>query len=218
MSVAFLVMAAVAAVTDWVAVGRRLRRLEYVTKPLTLALLVVAACFADLGPPKPFVIAALLLGLLGDIALVFADEGRPAQGAPADVAFLIGLGFFLFGHIAYVIAFTRHGLHPIQLLAGALVVSGAVVLAIPKVLRGAEQRGGRRLAVLVGCYSVLLGAMVVLGFATSAVLTATGVLLFLLSDLTLAWGRFVQALQRGAVIVVVTYHLAQVLIVVGLIR
>ena len=218
MTVGFLILAGAVAVSDWFAVSRRLYRIEYLAKPLTLVLLIVAACFADLGATKPWVLAALVLGLLGDIALLFSEENQPAGEAPPDVPFLIGLGSFLFGHIAYLIAFTRHGLHPIQLLAGGLVVVGAAVLALPKILRGARRQGGRELAVPVGGYAALLSAMTVLGFGTAAVVTAIGALLFLLSDLTLAWGRFVQALLRGPVIVAVTYHLAQLLIVIGLIR
>jgi uncharacterized membrane protein YhhN len=218
MTVGFLILAGAVAVSDWFAVSRRLYRIEYLAKPLTLVLLIVAACFADLGATKPWVLAALGLGLLGDIALLFTDENRPADAAQPDVPFLVGLGCFLLGHIAYVIAFTRHGLHPIQLLAGGLVVVGAAVLALPKILRGARKQGGRELAVVVAGYAALLGSMTVLGFGTAAVVTAIGALLFLLSDLTLAWGRFVQPLLRGPVIVAVTYHLAQLLIVIGLIR
>jgi len=218
MTVGFLILAGAVAVSDWFAVSRRLYRIEYLAKPLTLVLLIVAACFADLGATKPWVLAALGLGLLGDIALLFSEENQPAGEAPPDVPFLIGLGSFLFGHIAYLIAFTRHGLHPIQLLAGGLVVVGAAALALPKTLRGARRQGGRELAVPVGGYAALLSAMTVLGFGTAAVVTAIGALLFLLSDLTLAWGRFVQPLLRGPVIVAVTYHLAQLLIVIGLIR
>ena len=60
--------------------------------------------------------------------------------------------------------------------------------------------------------------MTVLGFGTAAIATAIGVLLFLASDITLAWGRFVQPLLRGPLIVAVTYHLAQFLIVIGMVR
>jgi uncharacterized membrane protein YhhN len=60
--------------------------------------------------------------------------------------------------------------------------------------------------------------MTVLGFGTAAVATAVGALLFLASDTTLAWNRFVQPLRRGPVLVAVTYHLAQLLIVIGLLR
>ena len=73
MTVAFLVAAGVVALGDWFAVSRRRHRIEYVAKPLTLALIAGAACFADLGAAKPWVIAALVFGLLGDIALLFTD-------------------------------------------------------------------------------------------------------------------------------------------------
>jgi uncharacterized membrane protein YhhN len=206
----------VVALGDWVAVSRR-HRIEYVAKPLAIAMITVAATFADLGAAKPWVLAALVFGLVGDVALLFTDEGRPLAEAQLDLPFLIGLGSFLLGHVAYVIAFIRHGLHPIQLLAGALVVVGAAALALPRILRGANNEGGTQLRAAVGGYAVVLGAMVALGFGTAAVATAIGALLFLASDLTLAWGRFVQPLLRGPVIVAVTYHLAQALIVIGLI-
>lgn len=218
MTLAFLILAGVVAACDWFAVSRGRHRTEYLAKPLTLALLIVAACFADLGVTKPWVLAALVLGLLGDIALLFADENRAPDDARPDLPFLIGLGSFLFGHIAYLVAFSRHGLHPIQLLAGVLVVLGVSVLAVPRILRGARQQGGRELAVIVAGYAALLGAMTALGFGTAAVLTAVGAVFFLSSDLTLAWGRFVRPLPHGPVTVAVTYHLAQVLIVIGLIR
>jgi uncharacterized membrane protein YhhN len=217
-TVALLVLAALAAVGDWYAVARRLRHAEYVAKPLTLLLLLVAADSADLGPAKALVLAALALGLLGDIALLFADEHSTREDENPDSAFLIGLSCFLLGHLAYVVAFVRHGLHPVQVLAGVLVVAGAATLALPKILRGADRDGGPTLAVVVGGYSAALGAMAVLGFGTAAVATALGALLFLASDITLAWNRFVQALRRGPVLVAVTYHLAQLLIVIGLVR
>lgn len=217
MTVAFLILAGVAAVGDSLAVGRRMRRLEYALKPLVLLLLIGAACFADLGASKPWVLAALLLGLAGDVALLLRPEERAPVHGSAELPFLIGLGAFLLGHLAYLVAFVRHGLHVIPLFAGVLVVLGTAVLALPRVLPGADRQGGRRMAALVGAYAAVLGAMTVLGFGTAALATGIGALLLLASDVTLAWGRYVQPLLRGPVIVAVTYHLAQLLIVVGLI-
>jgi uncharacterized membrane protein YhhN len=217
-TVALLVLAGMVAVADWVAIARHLSRAEYIAKPLTLVLLVAAAGSADLGTAKAWVLAALVLGLFGDVALLFTRGNPELEERDQDPAFLTGLGCFLFGHLAYVVAFTRHGLHPVQLLAGVLVVLGAAVLAMPKVLRGADHEGGRVLAVAVGTYAAALSAMAVLGFGTAAVVTAIGALLFLASDITLAWARFVQPLLRGPLIVAVTYHLAQLLIVIGLLR
>jgi uncharacterized membrane protein YhhN len=116
------------------------------------------------------------------------------------------------------VAFARHGLHGWQAAAGALVVGGAIVLAMPRVIRGARDTGGSALAAIVGGYAAVLATMVILAFSTAAIATAIGAAVFLASDTTLAWNRFVQPLLRGPVIVIVTYHVAQILIVIGLLH
>ena len=216
MTVALLVLAGLVAVGDWIAVARGQHRLEIALKPLTLVLLIAAAASADLGDAKPWVVAALAFGLMGDVALLFSED-TPA-GGDLDPFFLAGLGSFLIGHVAYVVAFAQHGVHAWQALAGLLVVAGASSLALPRVLRGAHEQGGKLLAAIVALYAALLAAMTTMSFGTAAVATAIGGALFLASDITLAWNRFVQPLLRGPVLVIVTYHLAQLLIVVGLLR
>jgi uncharacterized membrane protein YhhN len=91
-------------------------------------------------------------------------------------------------------------------------------VALPAVLRGARATGGLSLAAVVAGYAVVLGAMVAFAVGTGAVATAIGGLIFMASDTTLAWGRFVRPLRGGPVLVIVTYHVAQVLIVIGLLR
>lgn len=211
-----LIVTALIAVADWVAVARGMHRIELLAKPLTLVALIAATVYANTGSTKPWLVAALVFGLLGDIFLMFASDADSADHA--EGAFMAGLGCFLLGHIAYVVAFTRHGLHTWQMLAGALVVGGVTALAMPRVLHGARERGGRVLAVAVGSYAAALGAMTVLGFGTAAVATAIGAMLFLVSDTAIAWQRFVHPLVRGPLLVIVTYHVAQLLIVVGMIR
>jgi uncharacterized membrane protein YhhN len=215
-----LVVTGLIAIVDWVAVARSRRGLELAAKPLTMVALVVATGFADTGPAKPWLMAALLLGLLGDVFLMFSTDGGGEHGgaASADGAFLAGLGSFLLSHLAYLVAFTRHGLHGWQMLAGGLVVVGVAALAVPRVVHGARERGGSVLVGAISVYAGVLGAMTVLGFGTAAVATAVGALLFLVSDATIGWHRFVHPLLRGPLIIIVTYHLAQILIVVGLIR
>lgn len=203
------------AIADWVAVARHRRAVELIAKPLTLVLLIALAAALDLGSAKTWVLAALALGLIGDVALLFSSDDAPDG---LDAAFLAGLAAFLLGHVAYLGAFTAHGVHGWQTAAGALVVAGASGLAVPRVLRGARTAGGTELAVVVAIYATVLAVMVVLAFGTGAIATAIGGLIFLASDTTLAWNRFVQRLIRGPVIVIVSYHVAQVLIVAGLVR
>jgi hypothetical protein len=48
-----------------------------------------------------------------------------------------------------------------------------------------------------------------------ALLSSAGALLFFASDGLLAWNKFVEKLRYGKLLVIITYHLGQVLIVLG---
>lgn len=214
MTVTLLVVAGLVAVVDWCAVQWRLFRVEYAAKPLTLVVLIAAAASAELPHTKGWIIAALVLGLAGDIALMRSSD---APGPP-DPPFLLGLGSFLLGHICYLVAFIRFGLHGLQLIAGLLIVLGIAALTLPRVLGGARTSGGVPLAAVVGGYATLLAAMAVLGVGTAAVATAIGGVLFLVSDSLIAQQRFVRPVANGPLLVIVTYHLAQGLILIGLVH
>src|SRR4051812_16502245 len=177
-------------------------------------LLIAAAASADLPVVKPWVLGALVLGLIGDVALMLSTD-RPGR---LDAAFLIGLAAFLAGHVAYLGGFARYGQHLVHAIAGLLIVAGIAALTLPKVLVRARRIGGQELMAIVGTYAALLAAMAVLAVGTASVLTAIGGLLFLASDTVLAWQRFVKRLPYGPVLVIVSYHAAQFLIVLGLIR
>jgi uncharacterized membrane protein YhhN len=214
MTVTLLVLTAAVAVGDWAAVSRRLVHAELLLKPLTLALLIAAAATADLGSAKPWVLAALAFGLVGDIGLMLSRD----DAAVPDGPFLVGLGSFLLGHVCYIVAFIQHGVHPLSTLAGVLIVAGVASLALPQVLRGAHRTAGPQLTGVVAGYAAALAAMSVLAVGTSKVVTAVGGVAFLASDCVLAFERFVRPVPRGKLTVIVTYHVAQLLIVIGLIR
>lgn len=216
MTAVLFTLAGLVAIGDWIAVARGRSALEALAKPLVLILLLIAVASADLGRAKPEIVLGLGLGLIGDIALLFSDSEDTSD--PADAAFVTGLAAFLAGHVAYAVAFLRAGVSQWQLLAGILVVAGTSALVSPRILRAARRAGGDGLAGTVAVYSTVLAVMAALAVGTGAVATAIGGVLFVLSDATLAWDRFHQRLLRGPVIVAVTYHLAQFLIVLGLLR
>ena len=68
----------------------------------------------------------------------------------------------------------------------------------------------------VAAYMGVIGAMGVTGWATGRFRVGLGTALFVTSDTLLALNRFVAARAHARLAVMVTYHLAQVLIVVGL--
>ncbi|GGO93015.1 hypothetical protein GCM10011584_30720 [Nocardioides phosphati] len=222
------------ALADWIAVARGDRRAEAVLKPLaTLALLAVpvVAVLADdrvlasggdiIGGGRyvdfflsPWLFVALGFGLLGDVFLLSGSVTR----------FKLGLAAFLVGHLAYLLVFVdagaswsgfrdaAHGAGP--LIFGALML--AALLFTRDVLPNAWRTDGPALAVPVALYTLVIATMLAFGFATALPLVMLGGAVFVASDSILARDRFVAPLPRGHLMVMVTYHLGQALIVAGL--
>src|SRR5258708_22224820 len=107
-------LAAVASAGDLVSILRHLKRLENATKPAVMVLLIAAAVLlhpASQGERALF-IAALVLGLAGDVFLMLPDH------------YLIpGIAAFLAGHLAYAAGFRFGGFAIFGLVAGLVIVS-----------------------------------------------------------------------------------------------
>ena len=130
---------------------------------------------------------------------------------------MIGLLAFLLGHLSYARAMQLHGTDKLSVAFGLLLVLIALLSFGYRIIAGAQAFGGGRLIVAVTLYMVALGSAVVLGVGTEQLWIAGGVVLFAISDLVLAQDRFVQARATAPVTVAVTYHLAQALLLLGLV-
>ena len=207
-AVASLVAVAVVAPLNWWSVAAHGRRREWVTKPLVLALLVLAAALAGATDSAAgwWLLAALAVSLVGDVALLSDSEPR----------FVLGLGSFLAAHLAFVVAFAHLGMPRAALaLVGLALVAALALVVGRRVVPAAQREGGPALAGAVTTYMVVIGVMVVAAWATGHLLVALGATVFMVSDAVLAMDRFVRGRRFGALAVMVTYHLAQVLLVVG---
>ncbi len=233
---AWLAAAGILAVLDWIAVAQGARQAERIVKPLVLAALVLAAVTAQ--PIRPgvhgWLVTALCFGLVGDLALV--AERRPARvaatvAAPgsaraprlsnvaggSDTLFLLGLLAFLLGHLSYARAMQVYGTDQLSVAFGLLLVLIALLSFGYRIIAGAYALGGGRLTVAVTLYVVALGSAVVLGVGTEQLWIAGGIVLFAVSDLVLASDRFVQARPLAPLVVIICYHLAQALLLLGLV-
>lgn len=200
-------LAAACALTDWYAVWRRDRRTEVWAKPAALVALVLVALALDAGssPSGRWLLVALVLGLVGDVFLLGSSDTR----------FRLGLGAFLVGHLAYLVCFALLGLpHPGWSWLGLVVLAGCVV-ATRAVVPATHRHSGLALSVPVGVYTCVIGAMLVLAWFTGIVLVALGATVFAASDTTLALNRFVRPRAWAPLAVMVTYHVGQALIVLG---
>lgn len=140
-------------------------------KTLSVALLALAAAMMD---APGLVVAGLALGAFGDLCL-----SRPGQGV-----FLVGMGAFGVGHLAYALQFWSTGgpLPPLWL-------AGLGVLAFSTELLLAPHTGTLRWP--VRAYTVLITVMALAAATHGLTLATAGALLFLLSDLLLSLDLFV---------------------------
>lgn len=200
---------AVVAPLNWWAVAVRGRRREWAFKPLVLAALMLTAWFMGAGESTTgwWLLAALLLSLLGDVALLSDSTAR----------FAMGLTSFLLAHVAFVVAFVHAGMPgPGLALVGVVLVSALAAVVGRRVVPAAAREGGLALGAAVTAYLAVIAAMVVTAWATGRPLVALGATAFMVSDAVLALARFVRVRRFGALAVMVTYHLGQVVIVIGL--
>ncbi|MDO9377477.1 MAG: lysoplasmalogenase [Nocardioidaceae bacterium] len=204
-----LVVTVALAVVDWWAVASARRGLELLAKPATLLALVGVALAIDPvdGTARGWLVAALALCLLGDVLLVL----------PRD-AFVPGLAAFLLGHLAYVVAFWPLASSWVGGAAALVVAASSSLAVLPGALRGARAEGGAPLAGAVTGYVVVIAAMATVAGASGSAWGWAGGVLFVASDALLAWSRFVRPLAHGHLAVMVTYHLAQVSLVLAFVR
>ena len=214
-------VAMVTAVVDWVAVARDDRRLEWAAKPAVLAALTVAAAVlpadhTDLVDRRWWFVGALACSLVGDVLLML----------PRDL-FVFGLSAFLAGHVLFIVGLLQPpspaGSPPFAFSTVGLAVATVVSLAVASYpasrIFGALARDGRtELLAPVAVYLVAILTMAVLAANVGVPAAAAGAACFVVSDTVLAVNRFVRPLPGGNVTVHVTYHLAQMLLVLSLLR
>ena len=82
--------------------------------------------------------------------------------------------------------------------------------------RAAVRRHGRVTTVGVAVYMATLAFMTVLAAGTGVIAAVLGGALFLASDALLGWSRFVAPAPGGRVLVHITYHFAQLGLVLWL--
>ncbi|RME06799.1 MAG: lysoplasmalogenase [Anaerolineae bacterium] len=194
------------------------KRVEYLTKPATLLVLL-----AGVFRLRPYLLAegevnwlalALIFSLLGDVLLML----------PADL-FIPGLAAFLLAHLAYIGLFinTSGAINAASIPPALLILVTSLTL-YRRLAAGMTTPEKRKMRLPVALYTAVISVMVFLAVNTLALntyeplrslLIASGALLFMLSDTWIAWDRFVAPLRWRDLRVMSTYHLAQIFLVLG---
>jgi uncharacterized membrane protein YhhN len=175
--------------------------LLFVFKPLATILILVHALMRGLDTPETrrWIVAGLVLSLVGDIALLW-----PYQG------FLLWLAAFFIAHLCYLRAFTRrHRLAaPIQpfvvYLLGASLTLGLMWTELPVTLRWPVLAHAVCLVAMAAQAAVIWRAGQVRGD-----MLALGGALFVVSEALLAINRFIAPVPLASLAILGTYWAAQ---------
>jgi len=191
--------------------------LEYFVKPGVIVLLITWLVINDgYQGPTIFFVIGLLFSLAGDIFLMLPDE-----------KFLAGLISFLVAHLAYIRGFTISGIGISTTGFMIIVLVGLVGFGVLRqILKGLKTHHQEKLRLPVIIYSIVICIMLVSALFTMivpgsgwnfypALLVSIGAILFFLSDMTLAWNKFAHQVTHGGLLIIITYHLAQITITLG---
>jgi uncharacterized membrane protein YhhN len=196
------------AAIDWAATHVGAKGVRFVTKPGCMLVLIGAA--AALDPADESARAALLVALalstLGDIFLLRGEQPN---------LFVAGLGAFLAAHVAYIVAFWLDGVSAAGVVAGLLVGAVLVGSVGARVVAAAKAGDEAALAGPVRAYVLVIAAMVASAVGTGDPLAIIGAGLFATSDSLVAWERFVRSRAWAGLVIMVTYHVAQLLLVLS---
>lgn len=203
-----LALALVVAAGDWIAVVRQRKPLEYVCKPLTMVVLIAATLALDVDDAgvRTWFLVALVLCLIGDVFLML----------PQDL-FVFGLASFLLGHIGYIVGMHVDGVDSGRFGVGVLLVLVAMAVIGAPIVRAVRAGAEPELTGPVVAYMAVISAMVASAIGTGHVAAVAGAASFYASDALIAWNRFVRETSHGRLAIIVTYHLAQVGLVLSLV-
>jgi uncharacterized membrane protein YhhN len=212
-----LILSGIAALADWFAVGLGRRRIEVISKPTTLLLLILWFVLSIGGEPGGMAVwIALGLGfsLLGDVFLLRSEKW-----------FIYGLVAFLFAQVCYAIGLNAEGLVLSgRSAAAAVAIAALAILIFSRIRAGLRRSGKEKMIAPVAVYVLAIGVMLWSAACAplrpgwpglAAALIAVGGALFFASDGILAWDRFVKSFPAARLLTMVTYHLAQYGLAIG---
>ncbi len=213
-----LLITFLAAVLHWFVLARQWRSREYIAKPAVMAFLLIwLVSAAGLQMPLGWFALGLVFSLAGDVLLI----------SSSDRAFLFGLAAFLLAHVAYIIGLNSP-LPQVSLpVLGIVFILGVSAMRVTRrIVRAIDEKGMSHLRWPVIVYANVITLMLISALLTlyrpdwssgAALLVSVGALLFYVSDIVLAWNKFVTPIKNGRLYNIVLYHLGQITLIVGVV-
>lgn len=186
-------------------------------KPILLPFLIFATYKQESFPTKNLLLTALVFSWIGDVILLFADQG--------ELYFIFGLVSFLIAHILFIQLFIKQKAEANSLKSVFFWVGiVAVVIYLTSMLSLLFPTLGD-LKIPVSIYALTISAMLIMAIkgyfswekpVNSIILI--GAIFFVTSDSLLAINKFYNPIQSANFLIMFTYVVAQYLITFGILR
>jgi uncharacterized membrane protein YhhN len=183
-------------------------------KPFLIPFLLLGVYFHSDFPSKKFLLTALTFSWFGDIILLFADRD--------EMYFIIGLIAFLLSHITYILLFNKQ-IKPKNTKNKAVFwmgVTAIIMYLIVMIAMLLPSLGDLTIPVFV--YALVISTMLLFAFKGFLIWKTpanwyilTGAVIFVSSDSILAFNKFYKPLVLSSFLIMLTYLVAQYLIVSG---
>ena len=213
-----LIAALILAALEALALQKDLPRLETVAKPaVMIALFLWLWTSVGLNGSLLWFELGVLFSLAGDVLLMIS----------LDRFFLAGLVAFLFSHAAYIIGLKT----PIPALSAwslllAVIIGINGVRVMRRILAPLAAQGQSHLRIPLLMYGMVISIMLLSAMmkltdtswnALAALLVGMGAFLFYMSDVILAWMKFVAPVRHGRIYTMLSYHLGQIALIAGVV-
>ncbi len=182
-------------------------------KPFLIPLLSISVILSGKMESKPLLISAMFFSWIGDVVLLFANQGV--------IYFIIGLVSFLIAHLFYIILFSK--LQKVINLKYKRFIPLVLLYLVGFLYFLWEKLGGMKIPVII--YALVISTMLLVaikGYFTwnskSGKLLLIGAVFFVLSDSILAINKFYVPIYLSSFWIMSTYITAQFLIVKGVLN
>jgi uncharacterized membrane protein YhhN len=186
-------------------------------KPILIPILAFGVYFYPKFSSKKTLLTALLFSWIGDVILLFADM--------AEIYFILGLVAFLISHITYCVLFNKQSKGKFKKNKVFFAIGSALIacylIAMLSVLL--PTLGDLKIPVIV--YATVISTMLIFAFNGLLIWEKPanqyiflGATVFVISDSILAVNKFYTPIEKSSFFIMLTYLVAQYLIVVGILK
>lgn len=180
----------------------------YIFKPLTIAVILFIAIYRVYLTGSISIMLttlAIFFSLIGDIFLMLKKE---------EGNFLKGLFAFFIAHVIYIIAFKLNSAQDKDSLILLAILALIGLLFYIKLAANITKDKFLKISVLL--YIVAITFMLYFAQLSNNYYLIYGAILFVISDMLLAWDRFVKQIKLGPLAIICTYFVAQYLLAIGI--